>query len=100
MRALSGLMGTVLAIFLEISFKGIHSGSTLSITVSIFGLTLPLAICCGFIICAPGQVGFVLYTSALQFVDVTEVVLSCLNQFLVVVQPPYYTSPSGTSTGT
>ena len=41
----------------------------------------------------------ILNTSALKFVDVAEVVLGYLKQFLVVVLPPYYTFPSGTSTG-
>ena len=56
MRAFSTLMGTLLAVFTGINFEGVHSGSTLSATVSMFGLPLFLAICCEFLVCAPGHV--------------------------------------------
>ena len=56
MRAFSGLVCTVLAVFVGVGFKGIHTGSTLFVTVRMFGLPLLLAICCGFLICDPAYV--------------------------------------------
>ena len=56
MRAFSGLIGTLLAVFVGIGFEGVHIGSTLSVAENISSLPLLLAICCGFFICAPTHV--------------------------------------------
>ena len=55
-RAFSNFMGILFAVFMGISFEGVHNKNTLSVTVNIFNLLLLLAICCGFLICASGNV--------------------------------------------
>ena len=49
-------MPTILAVLIGIGLEGAHSGSTLSVTMSMFSLLLLLTICCGFFICALGHV--------------------------------------------
>ena len=56
MKVFVSLMGILLAASVGISFKGAQSESTLFVTVSMFGLPLSIAICCGFFICAPGHI--------------------------------------------
>ena len=98
-RAFSSLIGTLLAVFVGINFKGIYSGSNLFVTVEkIWPAFVAPHLLWVSHLCFLSCLGFTLYTGALWFVDTSEVVLCYLNQYLVV-QPPCYTSPSSASTG-
>ena len=55
-RVFSSLMGILLAVFIGISFMSTYSGSTLSVTVIMFGLPLLLVIYSEFLICAPSYI--------------------------------------------
>ena len=55
-------MGTILTIFMGIGFKGAHSGSTLSVSLNVFGLTFLFSIYCRFFMCAPGYILGSFYT--------------------------------------
>ena len=76
----NSLMGTLLAVFIGISFEGIHSGSNLSVTV---GTVCPALVARHllwvFYLCSWSCLGFALYSDASLFVDVAEVLLCCLN---------------------